>query len=66
MVRLVEAWKILSDSEKRSRYEQLLNSRHEGWRNRKFTVDMQDARKGAAEHVSRSWAEFEEIYQKAF
>jgi len=66
MVRLVEAWKILSDSEKRSRYDQLLKSRHDGWRSRKFNADVQDARKGAEEHAARSWAEFEEIYQKAF
>lgn len=66
MVRLVEAWKILSDSEKRSRYDQLLKSRHDGWRSRKFNADVLDARKAAEEHAARSWAEFEEIYQKAF
>jgi len=66
MVRLVEAWKILSDSEKRSRYDQLLKSRHNGWRSRKFNADVRNARKGAEEHAARSWAEFEEIYQKAF
>ena len=66
MVRLVEAWKILSSSEKRSRYDQLLKSRHDGWRSRKFNDDVQDARKGAEEHAARSWAEFEAIYQKAF
>lgn len=66
MVRLVEAWKILSDSEKRSRYDQLLKSRHDGWRSRKFNADVRNARIGAEEHAARSWAEFEEIYQKAF
>jgi len=66
MVRLVEAWKILSNPERRSRYDQLLKSRHDGWRSRKFNDDVQDARKGAEEHAARSWAEFEEIYQKAF
>jgi hypothetical protein len=66
MVRLVEAWKILSDSEKRSRYDQLLKYRNDGWRSRKFNEDVLDARKGAEDHAARSWAEFEEIYQKAF
>jgi curved DNA-binding protein CbpA len=66
MVRLVEAWKILSDPEKRSRYDQLVKFQHDGWRSRKFNVDVQNARKGAEEHATRSWSEFEEIYQKAF
>ena len=66
MVRLVEAWKILSNPEKRSRYDQLLKSRHDGWQSRQFNDDVQDARKGAEEHAAMSWAEFEEIYQKAF
>jgi hypothetical protein len=66
MVRLVEAWKILSDPEKRSRYDQLLKYRHDGWRSRKFDEDVLDARKRAEGYADRSWAEFEEIYQKAF
>ncbi len=65
MVQLVEAWRILSDPEKRSRYDQLLNFRPKGWRNRKFDADVQDARK-RAENYATTWAEFEEIYQKAF
>ena len=66
MVRLVEAWKILSDPNKRSRYDQLLKYRHDGWRSKKFNDDVQDARKRAEGYSSRSWAEFEAIYQKAF
>jgi hypothetical protein len=66
MVRLVEAWKILSDPEKRSRYDQLLRYRHDGWQSRKFNTDVRDARSGAEEHAASSWAEFEEVYQKAF
>lgn len=66
MVRLVEAWKILSDPEKRSRYDQLLKYRHDGWQSRKFNNDVLDARQRAEAHAAMSWAEFEEIYQKAF
>ena len=66
MVQLVEAWKILSDPDKRARYDQLLKYRYDGWRSKKFNDDVHDARKGAEEHASRSWVEFEEIYQKAF
>ena len=66
MVQVVEAWKILSDPEKRSRYDQLLKDRSSGWRSRKFDEDVLDARKRAEGYADRSWAEFEEIYQKAF
>lgn len=66
MVQLVEAWKILSDPSKRSRYDQLLKYRQEGWQSRKFDDDVQSARKGAEDYSARSWAEFEETYQKAF
>lgn len=66
MVRVVEAWKILSDPNKRARYDQLLKYRHDGWQSKKFDADVLDARKRAGEHASRSWAEFEEVYQKAF
>jgi curved DNA-binding protein CbpA len=66
MVQLVEAWKILSDPDKRARYDQLVKYRHDGWRSRQFKDDVQDARKHAKEDVVRSWAEFESIYQKAF
>jgi hypothetical protein len=66
MVQLVEAWKILSDPAKRARYDQLLKYRHNGWQNRKFNEDVQDARKRAAGYAASSWAEFEEVYQKAF
>ncbi|MBC7964128.1 MAG: DnaJ domain-containing protein [Steroidobacteraceae bacterium] len=66
MVQVVEAWKILSNPDKRARYDQLLKYRYDGWHSKKFNDDVHDARKGAEEHASRSWAEFEEIYQKAF
>jgi curved DNA-binding protein CbpA len=66
MVQLVEAWKILSDPDKRARYDQLLKYRHDGWRSRQFNDDVQDARKHAKDDAVRSWAEFESIYQKAF
>lgn len=66
MVRLVEAWKILSDPDKRARYDQLIKYRNDGWRSRKFNADVQEARRHAKEHAAQSWAEFEEIYQKAF
>lgn len=66
MVRLIEAWKILSDPNKRARYDQLLKYRGDGWHSRKFDEDVLDARKGAESYTSSSWAEFEETYQKAF
>lgn len=66
MVQVVEAWKILSDPNRRSRYDQLLKYRGDGWHSRKFDADVQDARKGAEESSACSWAEFEETYQKAF
>ena len=66
MVQLVEAWKILSDPNKRARYDQLLKYRHDGWRSRKFDDDVRDARKRAEGYAAGLWTEFEEIYQKAF
>lgn len=66
MVLLVEAWKILSDPNKRSRYDQLLKYRQDGWHSKKFNDDVQNAHKRAQGDSSRSWAEFEAIYQKAF
>jgi len=66
MVQLVEAWKILSDPGKRSRYDQLLKFRHDGWQSNKFNADVQDARKRAKEDAARAWSDFEAIYQKAF
>jgi len=66
MVQLVEAWRILSDPEKRSRYDQLRAYSHDGWRSRKFNADVHDARTHAEGDATSSWAEFEEIYQKAF
>jgi len=66
MVQVVEAWKILSDPAKRARYDQLLASRHDGWQSRQFNADVQEARTRARADAGRSWAEFEEIYQKAF
>lgn len=66
MVQVVEAWKILSDPGKRARYDQLLKYRYDGWHNKKFNDDVQDAHKRAKDDAGRSWAEFEEIYQKAF
>lgn len=66
MLQVVEAWKILSDPNKRARYDQLRKYRHDGWRSKKFNADVQEARKRAKEYSARSWAEFEEIYQKAF
>lgn len=66
MLQLSEAWKILSDPEKRSRYDQLLSLQHEDWSSRQFNKDIQDARKHAKDDSSQTWAEFEAIYQKAF
>jgi curved DNA-binding protein CbpA len=66
MLQVVEAWKILSDPVKRSRYDQLLKYQHEGWQSRKFNNDVLNARKRAKEHSSRTWEEFEAVYQKAF
>lgn len=66
MVQLVEAWKILSDPEKRARYDQLLRFRKDGWHSNKFNADVQDARTRAKADAACSWAEFEAIYQKAF
>lgn len=66
MVQLVEAWKILSDPDRRSRYDQLLKYRHDGWQSKKFNDDVQDARKRAEGFAACTWEEFEEIYQKAF
>jgi curved DNA-binding protein CbpA len=66
MVRLVEAWRILSDPGSRARYDQLFEFRHDGWHSRKFNDDVEDARKRAQGSSRRSWAEFEAVYQKAF
>lgn len=66
MVQLAEAWKILSDPNKRARYDQLLKYRHDGWHSNRFDDDVLNARERAEVHASRTWAEFEEIYQKAF
>lgn len=66
MVQLVEAWKILSDPNKRARFDQLLKYRHDGWHSRKFDDDVRDARSRAEGYAAGSWAEFEAIYQKAF
>jgi curved DNA-binding protein CbpA len=66
MVRLVEAWRILSDPGSRARYDQLFKFRHDGWRSRKFNDDVQEARKRAQGGSRRSWEEFEAVYQKAF
>lgn len=66
MVRLVEAWKILSEPNKRARYDQLLKFRHDGWHSRQFDDEVNEARKQAKDDAARSWPEFETIYQKAF
>ena len=66
MVHVVEAWKILSDPNKRARYDQMLKYRHDGWRSRKLDEDVRDARERAEGYAAGSWAEFETIYQKAF
>jgi hypothetical protein len=66
MVQLVEAWQILSNPDKRARYDQLLKYRHNGWHSRRFDDDVQEARKRAKDDSARSWDEFEAIYQKAF
>lgn len=66
MVQLIEAWRILSDPDKRARYDQLLKYRNDGWHSRKFDDDVLDARKGAENFTSSSWSEFEETYRKAF
>jgi len=66
MVQLVEAWKILSDPISRARYDQLFINRDSGWRSRKFNDDVREARQRAEGYSTRSWEEFEAIYQKAF
>lgn len=66
MLQVIEAWKILSDPEKRSRYDQLLRYQNEGWQNRKFDEDVKDARRKAKASATGSWEEFEKIYQEAF
>ncbi len=66
MVRLVEAWRILSDPAKRARYDQQVKYQHDGWRSRQHSYDVQEALKRAKDHTSRAWPEFEAIYQKAF
>ena len=66
MVQLVEAWKILSDTASRARYDEVRAYRHDGWRSRKFNADVHEARTRAKDDAAVSWAEFEEIYQKAF
>lgn len=65
MVQVTEAWSILSDPSKRARYNQMRDSRQERWSSRTFDEDVLAARK-KAETYARSWAEFEEVYQKAF
>ena len=65
MVQITEAWRILSDPSQRARYNQMRNSLPERWSSRKFDEDVLAARK-KAETYARSWAEFEEVYQKAF
>jgi hypothetical protein len=65
MVLLVEAWKILSDPTKRARYDQQVKYQHDGWRSRQHNYDVQDAVKRAKDDASRTWLEFEAIYQKA-
>lgn len=66
MVEVGEAWKILSDPERRARYDQLLSYYHDGWQSRQFNRDVVDAQQGAEVSASLSWTEFEKIYQKAF
>jgi curved DNA-binding protein CbpA len=66
MVRLVEAWKILSDPATRARYDQQVKYQHDGWRSRQHRDDVQEALKRAKDDASRAWPEFEAIYQKAF
>jgi hypothetical protein len=66
MVRLVEAWKILSDPAKRARYDQHVKYKHDGWRSRQHSYDVEEALKRAKDDASRTWPEFEAIYQKAF
>jgi hypothetical protein len=66
MVRLVEAWKILSDPAKRTRYDHQVKYQHDGWRSRQHSGDVQEALKRAKDDASRTWPEFESIYQKAF
>lgn len=65
MIQIAEAWKILSDPAKRARYDQICKYRQNGWHSRKFDQDVREARKNA-ENYARSWADFEEVYQKAF
>lgn len=66
MVRLVEAWKILSDPANRARYDQLVKYRHDGWRSRQHNDAVREALRRAKDDAARSWPEFEAIYQKAF
>jgi curved DNA-binding protein CbpA len=65
MVRVVEAWKILSDPYKRSRYDQLVSFQLGGWRSRKSNQNFRNFHRRAKPHSPGSWAEFETIYQKA-
>ncbi len=66
MAQLVEAWNVISDPGKRARYDQLFKYQHNGWRNRKFDEDLHDIREHAKKESTRSWEEFEAVYQKAF
>lgn len=64
MLRIAEAWGILSDPLKRARYDQLLASQHVECRHKEFMDDLRESRIKAYKHA-RSWAEFEKIYLKA-
>ena len=65
MLQIVDAWKILSDPQKRSYYDQLVTYRREDGRSRRFNSDRVKGRNQTKNNSIRSWAEFEIIYQKA-
>ncbi|MDD2540188.1 MAG: J domain-containing protein [Desulfuromonadaceae bacterium] len=65
MVQITEAWSILSDPSKRARYNQMRDPLQRRWNSKKFDEDVLAAR-NKADTYARSWAEFENVYQKAF
>ncbi len=65
MLQIAEAWKILSDSHKRSRYDQLLTHRPESWRNRRFTTNSKTNRNRGTVRSTETAAKFEAIYRQA-
>ena len=65
MLQIVDAWKILSDPQRRSNYDQRITYRRENWRSRRFNSDGVKERYRTKKNSNKLWAEFEVIYQKA-